>query len=125
MTIDPNSIGQVAGIGRVQSGANSGEARGQPPLDPASGAAFRALLEKIEENARALDRASESIKDPRQLGEAVSSARESVEQAVLLGSDLIEAYRAAERRASANDQPSAPRGASHTQDSKEGSGGGR
>jgi hypothetical protein len=68
--------------------------------DPEAGAAFRALLERLEEKTRALGAASESLDDPRALGDAVESARASVEEAVLLGSDLLEAYRAAQQRAS-------------------------
>lgn len=64
------------------------------------GAAFRALLERLEKTAQDLDAASASIDDPRQLGEAVESARASVEEAVLMGGDLLEAYRASQARAS-------------------------
>ena len=65
----------------------------------ASGAAFKALLGRLEENAAALHRASESIDDPKQLGAVVENARVSVEEALTLGSDLLEAFRAAQQRA--------------------------
>lgn len=71
-----------------------------------SGAAFRALLERLEQTAQDLDAASEAIDDPRQLGQVVESARKSVEEAVMAGSDLLEAYRAAQARASSSDSPS-------------------
>ena len=61
-----------------------------------AGAAFRALLERLEKTAKDIDAASEAIDDPRQLGEVVETARISVEEALLAGSDLLEAYRAAQ-----------------------------
>lgn len=92
MSIDP----RINGVGEPQPLGESTAAKQQ---DPKAGAAFRALLERLEEKTRALGQASEALDDPRQLGEAVQSARDSVEQAVLLGSDLLEAYRAAQQRA--------------------------
>lgn len=70
-----------------------------PAQSAAAGAAFRALLERLEQSARELDEASDKIEDPRELGEAVQNARASVEEAVIAGGDLLEAYRAAQARA--------------------------
>ena len=72
-----------------------------------AGAAFRALLERLEKTAKDLDAASEAIDNPRQLGEVVETARVSVEEALLAGSDLLEAYRAAQAR-NAPDGPTTP-----------------
>ena len=113
MSIDPDIQG-VKPVGAAPAKADAA-------ATAEGGVLFRALMEKIEENARALDEASASLEGPRQLGEAVSSARESVEQAVLLGSDLLEAYRAAQQRAAAETSTDA----SGPQDPNTGSGGGR
>lgn len=68
-----------------------------------AGAAFRALLERLERSAMDLSAASDSIDDPRQLGEAVKTARTSVEEALLAGGDLLEAYRAAQAQDASED----------------------
>jgi hypothetical protein len=94
MSLDP----KIHGLGALQSAGETKAAE----QDPKAGAAFRALLERLEEKTRALGEASESLDDPRRLGEAVMNARASVEEAVLLGTDLLEAYRAAQQRAAAN-----------------------
>lgn len=100
--MNPDKIG-VAGVlgGTSMQPANEHQspALGHAETEKA-GAAFRALLERLEKSARDLDAASESIEDPRQLGKAVMDARATVEEAVLAGSGLLEAYRAAQARAS-------------------------
>ena len=99
MSIDPKTQGLTGpqGLGGPQQQGDAKAAQ----HDPKAGAAFRALLERLEAKTRALGEASETLDDPRALGDAVESARASVEEAVLLGSDLLEAYRAAQQRASA------------------------
>ena len=96
MSIDP----LIQGPGEARS---TGEPRAVDN-DPKAGAAFRALLERLEEKSRELGEASETLDDPRRLGDAVKHARASVEQAVLLGSDLLEAYRASQQRATGPEQ---------------------
>jgi len=90
MSIDPT----------IQSNADvtvEGAARNQP-TNAKAGAAFRAVLERLEERTRALGEASENLEDPSRLGDAVLSARASVEEAVSLGTELIDAYRASVQR---------------------------
>lgn len=92
-------------------GASVGRAAGPPPGSPAgeareaqesqTSAAFRALLEKFEANAEELRKRTDDLADPQALKEAVSSARRSINEAVVLGGDLLEAYRAAQQRGSA------------------------
>lgn len=94
MSIDPEIQGLAAAAGRTE-GAGT-DAAGRTEIDPTAGAAFRALLERIEESARALGERSDSVEDPKQLGEAVTRARESVREAVDAGNELLEAYRAAQ-----------------------------
>ena len=94
MTIDPEI--QKLAAAASKTGESGAEQAKRTEIDPAAGAAFRALLERIEENARALGERSDSVEDPKQLGEAVSSARESVREALDAGNELLEAYRAAQ-----------------------------
>jgi hypothetical protein len=62
--------------------------------DPRAGAAFRALLEKLEEQATGLKRTSETIEKPEDLADAVDRARESLAQAFSIRDQLLEAWRA-------------------------------
>lgn len=90
--LDPHQ----AGLGRTQG---AGQAAGQTPAskasDPQSGAAFKALLERLEEETRRLAAASEGVSNARDLSGAVGRAGESIQHAVQLGDELLEAYRAA------------------------------
>lgn len=98
MSIDPR-IHSDAGAGARAAGSGSRENGPQGPESAESGAAFRALLERLEQNAEALDRATAELNDPAGLGQAVENARVSVEEALALGSDLLEAFRAAQQQA--------------------------
>lgn len=69
------------------------------PADAKAGAAFKALLERLEEETRRLARVSDGVNEARDLAGAVDVARESVEEAMQLGDELLEAYRAARQRA--------------------------
>ena len=77
-------------------GARTDEA--QRAEESRASAAFRALLEKFEANAEELRKRTDDLADPRALKEAVSSARRSIDQALVLGGDLLEAYRASQQR---------------------------
>lgn len=68
------------------------------PQDPQAGAAFKALLDRLEEETRRLAAASDEVSSARDLAGAVDRARESVEEAVQLGDELLEAYRAARQQ---------------------------
>ena len=103
--MEPKQIGAQNGAGA--SNAQAANAKPAELQSSTAGVAFRALLERLEKSAKDLDAASLSIDHPRQLGEAVETARASVEEALLAGSDLLEAYRAA--------QAQAPSGATNTE----------
>lgn len=65
---------------------------------PSSGGpAFRALLERLETQARELS-STERIEDAGELAGAVEHARHALEDALSLGDRLLEAYRAATTR---------------------------
>lgn len=89
------SVGRAAG---PAPGTRAEEA--QRAAESRSSAAFRALLEKFEANAEDLRKRTDDLADPQALKEAVSSARRSIDQAVVLGGDLLEAYRASQQRGS-------------------------
>jgi hypothetical protein len=79
-------------------GAQQKTAPGQSPspTEPAGGASFQALLEKLEGQATGLGRkASQGLDTPSDLGGAVADARNSLDAALGLGRDLLEAYRQA------------------------------
>jgi hypothetical protein len=62
--------------------------------DPARGIAFRALLEQLDRDARALEQHSTAIRDAEELAGAVDRAGTSLQDALSLGDRLLEAYRA-------------------------------
>ena len=69
------------------------------PRDLKAGAAFKALLERLEDETRRLTEASDGVNGARDLAGAVDVARESIAEAMQLGDELLEAYRAARQRA--------------------------
>jgi hypothetical protein len=82
-------------VGAVQGGARS-PARGAAPAD---GAAFRALLDQLEGRAGALAERSKSELDAADLPAAVGEARASLDEALQLSSELLEAWRQSRHQA--------------------------
>ena len=72
--------------------------------------AFRALLDRLQEQASSLSERSKEVGDPAQLSDAVDEARASLDEALSLGERLLEAYREANHRTGAD--PSADEGVS-------------
>lgn len=68
-----------------------------------SGAAFEALLEKLEQRAVELSEDSREELEPERLAGAVDRARASLEDALSLGDRLLEAYREAAQQSQNND----------------------
>ena len=60
---------------------------------PAGGAAFQALLERLESQARELELQSRTIENQKDLTGAVDRAHASLQDALTLGDRLLEAYR--------------------------------
>ena len=81
----PESV-QPAGLAR------SSQTPGARPAGPA----FEALLERLTSRAAELDERARTLAAPEELPAALDSARASLEDALKLGSDLLEAYRAAQ-----------------------------
>ena len=94
------------GVGQGSSAASS----------PQNGAAFRALLERLEEQASSLEAQSRSVQDASGLAGAVDTARASLEDAVSLSEDLLEAYREAlqQRDVAQTASPETPPGTTET-----------
>lgn len=76
----------------------------KPAAAPEAGPAFRALLEKLEREAQDLSRASEVLEKPEQLAGAVDRARATLDDALSLGDQLLEAFRAANQRGSGGEE---------------------
>lgn len=56
--------------------------------------AFEALLERLEARAAELQERSKTLSGPAELPGAIDAARVSLEEALHLGEELLEAYRA-------------------------------
>ena len=77
-------------------------ARGPAAAAPGQGAvAFRALIERLEEHARALAAEAANVERPADLAGAVDKAHASLEDALALKEGLLEAWRAARLRGEA------------------------
>lgn len=64
---------------------------------PLGGPAFEALLERLEARAAELQEKSKTLSGPSELPGALDVARVSLEEALHLGEELLEAYHAARR----------------------------
>ena len=62
-----------------------------------SGPAFRALLEKLEDQARGV-RSQQGVEHPDELAGAADAAKAAVTDALQLRDQLLEAYRATQQR---------------------------
>jgi hypothetical protein len=78
-----------------------GAARSAGPTSPArtGGPAFEALLERLSARAADLGEKSRTLSGPEELPQALDAARSSLEEALALGEELLEAYRASQRNA--------------------------
>ncbi len=74
-------------------------------VPPAANPGFHALLERLEFNTHALERTEREVGDAQGLGRAVRDARISLENALELGAQLLEAYRQELRQKSEEVQP--------------------
>ena len=65
----------------------------QRSAEATDGTSFRALLEQLEQRADALEEKSRSELQPEDLPEAVDEARASMQDALRLSTELLEAWR--------------------------------
>jgi hypothetical protein len=75
-------------------GAQGAKPRAGAAAPPGAGVAFRALIERLEEQARALAAEAERVERPADLAGAVDRAHASLEDALALEQAVIEAWRA-------------------------------
>jgi flagellar hook-basal body complex protein FliE len=92
-----SAAGRVTPAGGKTTGNSAGAA--------ASGAAFQALLERLESNAKELEVQSRSIENQKDLTGAVDRAHASLQDVLSLGDRLVEAYREALARNQAGGKP--------------------
>jgi hypothetical protein len=85
-----------AGVPETLHPARSAEAA-RPPGTRGAAPAFEALLERLEARAAELEEKSKALSGPAELPGALDAARVSLEEALRLGQDLLEAYHAARR----------------------------
>ena len=88
LPIDPKNVSGLDAVGGKQPALESN--------DKSAGVEFRAMLERLETRASDLAEKTEQDDGPDELGRAVDSARESLEEALTLKDQLLEAYRQAE-----------------------------
>ena len=62
------------------------------------GPAFHVLLERLQARADELERTSVNVNDPERLAGAVDTARASLEDALSLSDQILEAYREAQQQ---------------------------
>jgi hypothetical protein len=90
--------------------------RGGQPENPAQRAgdkgsnspAFHVLLERLTARMGELEQQKEGADAPEQISEAMDTARASLEDAVSLSEQLLEAFREAERRRGAGEPEQGP-----------------
>lgn len=68
-------------------------ARG-PASAPSTSPAFEIMLERLSARAAELEEKSKTLASPEELPDAVDAARASLEDALHLGEELLEAFRA-------------------------------
>ena len=89
---DPASSQPIGGQQRPLAGIGQGPSAAAP-ADKAKGASFKALLEKLEQKAEALDAKARGELRPDELAAAVDDARSSLEDVLALQDQLLEAFR--------------------------------
>ena len=82
----------------VESISTAKHAVEKPAVD---GAAFRAVLERLENAARDLSERSESLEDTSDLSGAVQDAASSLDDVLALRDSVLEAYRSAQQASKA------------------------
>jgi hypothetical protein len=81
----------VPGSAEISSTESSRTAKKKTEAN--EGPAFKALLDKLQQQARSLQAESETIARPEELSGAVDRARSSLDDALSLSDQLLEAFR--------------------------------
>lgn len=85
--VDPIKISTTSAVPNATQGV-------APKSGESSGLAFRALLDQLADRARELEQTSAKPVDARELAGAVEQAHGSLQDALHLSAQLLEAYRA-------------------------------
>jgi len=88
-------VENIQGNTGANRAAPAGKSAAKSTDAAASGAAFHALLERLETHARELEVQSRSIESPKDLTGAVDRAHASLQDVLSLSDRLVEAYREA------------------------------
>jgi hypothetical protein len=88
---------------RPVGGARPGGAR-EGASTEGGGPAFQALLEKLQQQARSLSQDTEAVARPEDLSGAVDRARATLDDALSLSDQLLEAYREATQQRGADEE---------------------
>jgi hypothetical protein len=95
--VNPSPLGPG---GNASLNPSRGITPGQPnkpdSAEATGGPAFHALLEKLQQSARSLSADSEKVEKPDELSGAVDRARSTLNDALSLSDQLLEAYRQAD-----------------------------
>ena len=90
-------LGQAANTDRA-TGPNGPAGAGKPERSSASAAAgspaFHVLLDRLQRSAEELQENADAVERPSDLAGAVGRAKASLDDALSLGNDLLEAWRA-------------------------------
>ena len=94
--VNPSSFGPGGNAPLNRSrGVTPGQTEKGKTADGTGGPAFHALLEKLQQSARSLSADSENVDKPDELSGAVDRARSTLNDALSLSDQLLEAYRQA------------------------------
>ena len=87
----PGNDPKLRSVGAV---GGRGSAEGKPSSEGA-GTAFKAMLDRLQQQAQTLSADSEAVEKPEDLSGAVGRARATLDDALSLSDKLLEAYREA------------------------------
>ena len=93
----PGNAGQPESV--RPGSALPAKGKNRPSENSSEGVAFKALLEKLDEQARALEETSQKVDDAANLAGAVEGAKASLEDALSLGEELLESFRQSQHQA--------------------------
>jgi hypothetical protein len=96
--------------GPQRAGAAGPPAALHKAASPEQAASFKALLDRLEQKAEALDAKAHGELAPEELAQAVDEARSSLEDVLALQDRLLEAWRQSKHQASAQPDVAKPRG---------------
>ena len=92
--LQPGGVDPTRGVQPTQPTKSGGSENAQK----SDGPAFRALLEKLQAQAAQLEQTSKSVEGAEDLPGAVDEAKASLEDAVSLSDQLLEAFRQSQVR---------------------------